>query len=221
MLIVDVITSSRIVPYPEAVQFMEQKVAEIDAGGKAAIWVLQHSPVYTGGSSYLESDLLDLRGVPFYKTGRGGKVTYHGPGQSVLYAMLPLKKLYAAPDLHQYINDLQDCVINSLKHYNIIGCLKQGRIGVWCNEQGDNGREAKIAAIGVRVRKWITMHGLAVNINPDLSCFSRIIPCGLKNYGVTSCEAQGVLVMVKDFEDTLIAEFMKTMGCKEGNRYEI
>jgi len=218
---IDVITSQQLISYPVALEFMEQKVKEIDAGGAGAIWLLQHPSLYTGGSSATKDEVLDLKGLPLYSTGRGGKTTYHGPGQSILYAMIPLKQLYDHPDLHKYISDLQLCIINTLNHYGIDSYTRKERIGVWCDDKKDQKTELKIAAIGVRVRKWITMHGIAINVNPDLEYFSRIIPCGIKDYGVTSCEAQGVAIKIEDLQRTLISEFLKIMKCKPGRTYEI
>lgn len=174
------------VDYDTAVSVMEERVAAIRAGEKdELIWLLEHPPLYTAGTSAKEQDLLSPR-FPVHETGRGGQYTYHGPGQRVAYVMLDLKKRQQSPDIKKYICDLEQWIINSLAAFEIKGERRAGRVGIWV-ERG-NQPEAKIAAIGVRVRHWVTYHGISINVNPDLSHFSDIVPCGISDAGVTSFE---------------------------------
>lgn len=182
--------SEKLVDYPEALKFMEQRVDEIIAGrAKEMVWFLQHKPVYTAGTSSSPEDLLDQERFPVYQAGRGGEYTYHGPGQLVAYVMLDLKKRMEKPDLKKYVWNLEQWIIDILKQYDINGERREGRVGIWV--ANDTGSEDKIAALGVRVRKWVTYHGISINVNPDLSHFSGIIPCGIKDYGVTSLKDKG------------------------------
>ncbi len=170
---------------------MEEKVASIRAGESGGqIWLLEHPPVYTAGTSAKSSDLLNPC-FPVYNSGRGGEYTYHGPGQRVAYAMLDLKALFAPhpPDLRQYIHLLERWIIAALAQFGVCGLTRKGRVGVWVEHQGN---ETKIAAIGVRVRAWVAYHGICINLHPDLSHYSGIVPCGIKQYGVTSLKALGV-----------------------------
>lgn len=174
------------VDYDTAVSVMEERVAAIRAGEKdELIWLLEHPPLFTAGTSAKEQDLLSPR-FPVHETGRGGQYTYHGPGQRVAYVMLDLKKRQQSPDIKKYICDLEQWIINSLAAFEIKGERRAGRVGIWV-ERG-NQPEAKIAAIGVRVRHWVTYHGISINVNPDLSHFSDIVPCGISDAGVTSFE---------------------------------
>ena len=198
-------TSSGLVPYPEAVAFMERHVAEM-AGGKAPelVWLLEHPPLYTGGTSAKAGELLDAR-FPVFKTGRGGQYTYHGPGQRVAYVMLDLKK--RGLDVRLFVRKLEEWVIASLQPFGVAGERREGRIGVWVEtSEGD----AKIAAVGVRVRKWITYHGVAVNVVPDLAHYSGIVPCGIRDAGVTSLAALDVNASLAALDATLKTSFEKT-----------
>lgn len=171
------------VEYPAAVSFMEQRVEEICRGEKPEmLWLLEHPALYTAGTSAQTADLLDDR-FPVYKTGRGGQYTYHGPGQRVGYVMLDLRR--RGNDVRQFVCDLENWLILTLKGFDIEAQRKPGLVGIWVGD-------AKIAALGVRVRKSITYHGVSLNIDPDLSHFSGIVPCGLRDYGVTSMAALGV-----------------------------
>jgi lipoyl(octanoyl) transferase len=173
------------VPYDQALESMKAHVDKMIKGeAPETIWLLEHPPVYTAGTSAQEQDLLDTERFDVYKVGRGGEYTYHGPGQRIAYIMLDLKKR-KLQDLHAYIHLLEECIIQTLAHFNITGERRKGRIGIWVC---DDNNEDKIAAIGVRVRKWVTFHGVAINVNPDLSHFEGIVPCGIKEYGVTSLE---------------------------------
>jgi lipoyl(octanoyl) transferase len=175
--------SNELVDYEEAVSFMELRVASLRAGkAKECVWMLQHPPLYTAGTSAKAGDLLDPR-FPVYQTGRGGEYTYHGPGQLVAYVMLDLKKRQKEPDIKRYIWQLEEWIIQTLQYYDIKGERRDGRIGIWVKTPRG---EAKIAAIGVRIRHWVTYHGISINLDPDLSHFEGIVPCGIKDFGVTS-----------------------------------
>jgi lipoyl(octanoyl) transferase len=192
--------------YPEAIEIMEKRVADIIAGKEEElVWFTQHPPLYTSGSSANSEDLLDKNKFPVYQTGRGGQYTYHGPGQRVVYVMLNLKKRDAM-DIKAYIYNLEQWIINTLKVLGVESQRRQGRVGIWV-VTGE--REEKIAAIGIRVRKWVTYHGIALNINPDLSHFEGIVPCGISQYGVTSLEKLGINVSVQEVDEILKQEFNK------------
>lgn len=173
-----------LVPYPEALARMEARVAAIRGEGASdLVWLLEHPPLYTAGTSAKASDLLDPR-FPVYQAGRGGEYTYHGPGQRVAYVMIDLKKRQAVPDIKKYVRQLEEWIIRALSEFGVTGERRDGRVGIWVATP--DGHEAKIAAIGVRVRRWVAYHGIAINVNPDLSHFEGIVPCGIRDYGVTS-----------------------------------
>ncbi len=184
-----------LIGYEAAVSFMEKRVAAIRAGHEdELIWCLEHPPLYTAGSSAKEEDLLDSR-FPVFKTGRGGQYTYHGPGQLVCYVMLNLRERQQEPDIKQYVRNLEEWIIRTLSAFRVEGARKEGRVGIWVDTaQG----EKKVAALGVRVRHWITYHGFSINIDPDLSHFDGIVPCGLAEYGVTSLNDLGCSVSKMD-----------------------
>jgi len=189
------------VEYKTAVKVMEERVAAIRSGEKAElIWLVEHPPLYTAGTSAKAADLLSPK-FPVFETGRGGQYTYHGPGQRVIYVMLDLKKRQKAPDIKQYICDLEQWIINTLQAYDITGKRISGRVGIWVEREGQV--EAKIAAIGVRVRHWVTYHGISINLNPDLSHFSDIVPCGISDAGVTSFESLGVMASMNELDGAL------------------
>ena len=168
---------------------MDERVAGIHEGSQEeCVWLLEHPPLYTAGTSAKDVDLLEPR-FPVFKTGRGGEYTYHGPGQRVAYAMLDLKKR-GAPDLKKYVWNLEEWIIRTLAEFDVTGERRCGRIGIWVDMP--DGSEKKIAAIGVRVRRWVTMHGIAINVDPDLSHFDGIVPCGISEHGVTSLAGLGV-----------------------------
>ena len=172
-----------LVGYEEALAFMDGRVAAIHAGEALdCVWMLEHPPLYTGGTSAKVQDLLSQE-FPVYETGRGGEYTYHGPGQRVGYVMMDLKARQGRPDIKKYVCDLEEWIIQMLAVFGIEGQRREGRIGIWCDVDG---QEKKIAALGVRVRHWITLHGIAINVDPDLSHFGGIVPCGISDYGVTS-----------------------------------
>lgn len=180
----DWLASKDYVDYDRATAEMEARVAGIRAGtDDEAVWLLEHPDLYTGGTSAKEQDLLDKR-FPIYKTGRGGEYTYHGPGQRVAYVMLDLKSRQEQPDIKHYVWSLEEWIIQSLQVFDIKGERREGRVGIWVVMP--SGVEKKIAAIGVRVRHWVTFHGIAINLNPNLQNFGGIVPCGLSQFGVTS-----------------------------------
>lgn len=185
--------------YPFAIREMEARQAAIRAGEASEhIWLLEHPPIYTGGTSAVDAELLSNT-FPVYETGRGGRYTYHGPGQRVGYIMLDLAR--RGKDVRAYVSALENWVIDALAEFDVAARPAAGRIGIWCDTP--DGREAKIGAIGVRVRKWVTAHGFAVNIDPDLSHFSGIVPCGIADYPVTSLSDLGRKVTMKDFDGAL------------------
>lgn len=190
------------VSYPQAVETMEARAAAIAAGtARELIWLIEHPPIYTAGTSADPTELLDPR-FPVYKTGRGGRYTYHGPGQRIGYVLLDLGK--RGRDVRCYVHALEGWVIAALSHFGIAAHRAPGRIGIWTgNGPGD---EAKIGAIGVRVRKWVTLHGFAVNVAPNLADFGGIVPCGLPDYPVTSIAAQGRAIDLAAFDAALAAE---------------
>jgi lipoyl(octanoyl) transferase len=202
------------VDYPVAVEAMEQRVAGIHAGtSDELMWLLEHPALYTGGTSAHDSDLL-AHNFPVYKTGRGGQYTYHGPGQRVGYFMLDLKKRQSQPDIKHYIWQLEEGIIRSLAAFDIEAFRREGRVGIWVSDRNAPGGEAKIAAIGVRVRHWITYHGIAVNLNPDLSHFTGIVPCGINQFGVTSIEQQrgAGTVTMDQLDESLVYNFKEVFG---------
>lgn len=175
------------VPYPESLDLMKQWSKETLQTGQEHLWFLEHPPLYTAGTSASEKDYLGTHPFPVYQTGRGGQMTYHGPGQRVLYLILDLKK--DGQDLRHYIWKLEEWIISTLLYLGLEGFRREGRVGIWTFEP--SGQEAKIAAIGVRVSRWITSHGIAFNVHPNLDHFRGIIPCGLNQHGVTSLHALG------------------------------
>jgi lipoyl(octanoyl) transferase len=201
------------VPYPEAVAEMESRVADI-AEHKAAelVWLLEHPPLYTSGTSGKDSDLLDPR-FPLFTTGRGGQLTYHGPGQRVAYVMLDLKR--RRPDVRAYVAGLEEWIIRTLDAFNVRGERREDRVGVWVRRPDKGaGYEDKIAAIGVRLRRWVSFHGIAINVEPDLTHFSAIVPCGVVDprYGVTSLVDLGLPVTMEDVDVALRRAFEDVFG---------
>jgi lipoyl(octanoyl) transferase len=188
------------VAYPEAVDFMEWRVRAIrDGEAKEMIWLLEHPPLYTAGTSARAEDLLEPGRFPVYRSGRGGQYTYHGPGQRVAYVMLDLQR--RGPDLRAYVTALEEWIIRALARFNVVAGRRSGRVGIWVARGGD--REDKIAAIGVRVRRWVTYHGVAINLEPDLSHFEGIVPCGISEHGVTSLVDLGLPVTMADLDVAL------------------
>ncbi|MFN3934162.1 lipoyl(octanoyl) transferase LipB [Parvibaculum sp.] len=200
------------VPYEAAVREMEERVAAI-AEGRAPelVWLLEHPPLYTAGTSAEERDLVDPGRFPVFQTGRGGQYTYHGPGQRVAYVMLDLKR--RTPDVRAFVGDLERWLIATLAEFNVTGELREGRVGVWVKrpEKGLTA-EDKIAAIGVRIRKWVTFHGVSLNVDPDLDHFSGIVPCGISQHGVTSLADLGITATMADVDIALKRNFARIFG---------
>ena len=192
---------------------MEARVADIAAGqASELVWLLEHPPLYTSGTSGKPTDLLDPR-FPMYETGRGGQLTYHGPGQRVAYVMLDLKR--RRPDVRAYVAGLEEWIIRTLLAFNVRGERREDRVGVWVKRPDKgSGHEDKIAAIGVRVRRWVSFHGIAINVEPDLSHFSAIVPCGVADarYGVTSLVDLGLPVGLADVDVALKQAFEEVFG---------
>lgn len=194
------------VPYENAIEFMERRVEDISAGkAPEMIWFLEHPPLISAGSSARQEDLLEASRFPIHKTGRGGQFSYHGPGQRIVYAMLDLG--LRGKDIRKYVSLLEEWVIQALATFNINGERRPGRVGIWI-DRGD-GKEDKIAAIGVRVRRWVAFHGISINVEPNLSHFEAIVPCGISenNLGVTSLIDLGLPVSMHDLDVALIAAF--------------
>ena len=205
--------SDRPVDYPAAVAEMEARVAAI-AGGTAPelIWLLEHPPMYTAGTSADPRDLLQADRFPVHPTGRGGQYTYHGPGQRVVYALLDLGA--RGRDLRAYVHGLETWVIETLRQFAIDGERRAGRVGIWVRRSNLNlpQREDKIAAVGVRVRRWVAYHGISINLAPDLTHFAGIVPCGIAEHGVTSLHDLGQLVTMEELDLALRAGFETVFG---------
>jgi lipoyl(octanoyl) transferase len=192
------------VDYPDALDFMEKRAAAIASGdARECIWLLEHPPLYTAGTSADASDLVSPDRFPVYETGRGGQYTYHGPGQRVGYVMLDLGR--RGRDVRAFVHALEEWIIRTLFKFNVIGERREGRVGIWV-DRGD-GREDKIAAIGVRLRKWVSFHGIAINVDPELEHFSGIVPCGISEHGVTSLLDLGITASATDVDNALMETF--------------
>jgi lipoyl(octanoyl) transferase len=191
------------VPYEEAVAAMEARVAAIrDGGAPELVWLLEHPPLYTAGTSARPQDLLDPDRLPVHKSGRGGQYTYHGPGQRIAYVLLDLDR--RDRDIRCFVHRLEEWVIRTLMRFGVTGERRDGRVGIWV---AGFGGEAKIAAIGVRVRRWVTYHGVALNLDPDLGNYRGIIPCGIAEHGVTSLAQLGIAATMADLDAALRATF--------------
>jgi lipoyl(octanoyl) transferase len=212
--------SPGLVEYEPAVVAMEARAAAIAAGEAGElVWLLEHPPLYTAGVSAKESDLLDATRFPVFKTGRGGQFTYHGPGQRVAYVMLDLRK--RGRDVTRFVADLEHWIIGALESFNVKGEIRDGRVGVWVERKGPGWRrEDKIAAIGVRLRKWVSFHGIAFNVEPELEHFSGITPCGISapEFGVTSLVDLGLPVTMSDADAALRASFHRVFGATKDER---
>jgi lipoyl(octanoyl) transferase len=205
-----------LVPYAEALAAMEARVADIAAGRAAeAIWLLEHPPLYTAGTSARPADLIDPGRFPVHVAGRGGQYTYHGPGQRVAYVMLDLNR--RGRDVRRLVCALEDWVTAALAEFNVRGERRAGRVGVWVTRPDrpplpdGTPREDKIAAIGVKLRRWVSFHGLAINVEPDLSHFTGIVPCGIRGHGVTSLVDLGLPVTMADLDAALARTFAPAM----------
>jgi lipoyl(octanoyl) transferase len=214
---VEWVVGDGLIPYPDAVAEMEARAAAI-AEGRAAerVWLVEHPPLYTAGTSAKTTDLLAPDRFPVFQTGRGGEFTYHGPGQRVVYVMLDLKR--RQPDVRRYVAGLEGWLIDSLWQMHVRGERREDRVGVWVRRPDKpplpdgSGREDKIAAIGIRIRRWVTFHGLAINVDPDLSHFDGIVPCGVVGHGVTSLVDLGRLVSLPDVDVILKDRFAHWFG---------
>jgi lipoyl(octanoyl) transferase len=192
-----------LVDYGTALQWMDHRVKALqEREATECVWLLEHPPLYTMGTSGQEKDILYSKKYPVFKTGRGGQVTYHGPGQRVVYLMLDLKTRYH--DIRRYVRELEEWIIQTLAYVGVKGERREGRVGIWVQKDG---QDQKIAALGVRVQKWVTSHGIAINVDPDLAAYQDIIPCGLKNYGVTSLADLGIRVTLQEVDEILCKTF--------------
>lgn len=202
--------SEGLVPYPEAVAAMEARAAAI-AEGRAGelIWLLEHPPLYTAGVSAKASDLLAPDRLPVFESGRGGQYTYHGPGQRVAYVMLDLRQ--RGRDVRAFVAALEAWIIEALAEFNVQGQMRPGRVGVWV-ERREKAREDKIAAIGVKLRHWVSFHGISLNVEPDLSQFEGIVPCGVTEHGVTSLVDLGLPVTMDEADEALKTAFQRVFG---------
>jgi lipoyl(octanoyl) transferase len=201
------------VPYLEAVAAMQARVeAIIEGRAGELVWLLEHPPLYTAGVSAKAGDLLDANRFPVFESGRGGQFTYHGPGQRVAYVMLDLRE--RGRDVRQFVQTLEAWVIDALAAFNVEGELRDGRVGVWVERKvaGAPPREDKIAALGVKLRRWVSFHGISLNVEPDLSHFAGIVPCGVSEHGVTSLVDLGRPVGMDDADAALKASFERVFG---------
>ena len=203
------------VPYPEAVASMQARIVAIRAGeAPERVWLLEHPPLYTAGTSAKPADLADPGRFETFEAGRGGQWTYHGPGQLVAYVMLDLTRQHGVVpprDTHAYVAALEDVLIATLAKFGVLGERRVGRVGVWVVESRTR-QEAKIAAIGVRITRWVSWHGISLNVCPDLTHFSGIVPCGITEHGVTSLQAQGVRVGMSDVMSALRMSWTELFG---------
>ncbi|HIC72150.1 MAG TPA: lipoyl(octanoyl) transferase LipB [Alphaproteobacteria bacterium] len=198
-----------LVPYKSSVEAMEQRVAAIRTGvARELVWLLEHPEIYTRGTSANEDELLRKPRFPVFETGRGGRYTYHGPGQRVIYVMLDLRR--RGSDIRAYVKDLEQWLIDSLADFGLNAERRLGRVGIWIPR--DDGCEAKIGAIGVRVRRWISFHGVSLNVEPNLDHYSDIVPCGVLDHGVTSIADLGLKIKMSDVDFVLRQNFEKNFG---------
>ena len=209
---VDWLTSSGLTGYEHAVAEMEARANAIRAGSAAeAVWLVEHPPLYTAGTSAKPADLTDPDRFPVFQTRRGGQYTYHGPGQRVAYVMLDVAA--RGHDVRRFVRDLETWIIGTLAEFNVTGEVRDGRVGVWVARPekpplpDGSPREDKIAAIGIRLRKWVSFHGIAINVEPDLSHFAGIVPCGIREHGVTSLVDLGLPVTMSDVDVALKKTF--------------
>ena len=204
--------STGYVDYEPAVAAMEARVAANAAGeAEEVVWLLEHPPLYTAGVSAKDDDLLAPDRFPVHQTGRGGQFTYHGPGQRVAYVMLDLNR--RGKDVRAFVHGLEDWIIGALDRFGVEAGMREGRVGVWVERKGAGwSREDKIAAIGVKVRKWVSFHGISLNVEPDLDHFGGIVPCGITEHGVTSLVDLGVLATMDEADGALKASFQRVFG---------
>lgn len=210
--------SEGLTPYPAALAAMQARAAGIREGtaGEQA-WLVEHPPLYTAGTSAKPEELVDPNRFPTFDAGRGGQWTYHGPGQRTVYVMLDLHRphgLVPARDVRQFVWGLEEWLIRALDRFNVKGERRQGRVGIWVADPRRGG-EAKIAAIGVRLTKWVSWHGVALNVDPDLSHFGGIVPCGISQHGVTSLHDLGILATMEEADSALMAAWGEVFGAAE------
>ena len=202
-------------PYPDALDFMRQQVEAIhQQQAPQRIWLTEHPPLYTAGTSAKQEDLINPHNYPTFEAGRGGQWTYHGPGQRIAYVMLDLTRPHGplpARDIRAFVQMLERWLIMSLQAMNIDAFTREGRIGVWCFD-GQSGLEAKIAALGIRVTRWVSWHGISLNVAPSLSDFDGIIPCGIRNYGVTSLQRFNPALSMDDADAALLRSWTALFG---------
>jgi lipoyl(octanoyl) transferase len=206
------------VEYRAAVDEMERRVAAIRAGVAAElVWLLEHPPLYTAGTSARDEDLLDPRGLPVHRSGRGGRYTYHGPGQRIAYVMLDLRR--RGQDVRCYVHQLEEWIIRTLACFGVTVERRAGRVGIWVARPG--GHEEKIAAIGVRVRQWVSYHGVALNIDPELEHYRGIVPCGIAEHGITSLARLGIRATMQEVDLALRSTFAEVFAdplvCRAGD----
>jgi lipoyl(octanoyl) transferase len=209
---VEWIVSDVPVAYDQAVAFMESRAEQIAHGAaRECIWLLEHPPLYTAGTSAKYEDLLSPGRFPVHRTGRGGQFTYHGPGQRIAYVMLDLNR--RGRDVRAFVTALEGWVIDTLDRFNVQGEIRRDRVGVWVRRpQRGPEAEDKIAAIGIRLKRWVSMHGLSINVEPELEHFSGIVPCGISSYGVTSLTDLGLIVSMVEVDMALADTFEQRFG---------
>jgi len=220
--VVEWLISEGLVEYPKALDIMENRVAGIiDGSASELVWLLEHPPLYTAGTSADTSDLLDENRFPVFEARRGGEYTYHGPGQRVAYAMLDLNT--REKDVRKYVWQLEEWIICTLGKFNVKGERRKGRVGVWVVRPDrpplpdGSPAEDKIAAIGVRIRRWVSFHGISINVEPDLEHFNGIVPCGIQGYGVTSLMDLGIPATMNDVDVALKQSFFEVFSETQGN----
>jgi len=213
-------TTQGLTPYPDAIAAMQTRVAAIQAGTAAEeIWLVEHPPLYTAGTSARPAELTDPTRFPSYAAGRGGQWTYHGPGQRVAYVMLDLTRPHGAVparDVRCFVHGLEEWLIRTLDRFDVRGERRAGRVGIWVADRA-RGTEAKIGAIGVRVSRWVSWHGVALNVAPDLSHFAGIVPCGVREHGVTSLAALGRPVGMAEVDAALRLAWAEVFGAAAGH----
>ena len=204
------------VDYAAAVEEMEERVAAIHAGAAGElVWLLEHPPLYTAGTSARDEDLLEPRRLPVHRAGRGGRYTYHGPGQRIAYVMLDLRR--RGQDVRCYVHQLEEWIIRTLARFELRGERRDGRVGIWVVRP--SGNEEKIAAIGVRVRQWVTYHGVALNVAPELEHYRGIVPCGIAEHGVTSLAELGIAATIEDVDSALRCTFAEVFAIPPSCRF--
>jgi lipoyl(octanoyl) transferase len=213
-------TTKGLTPYPDAIAAMQSRVAAIRAGTAGEeVWLVEHPPLYTAGTSARPAELTDPTRFPSYAAGRGGQWTYHGPGQRVAYVMLDLTRPHGAVparDVRCFVHGLEEWLIRTLDRFDVRGERREGRVGIWVADPA-RGTEAKIGAIGVRVSRWVSWHGMALNVAPDLSHFAGIVPCGVREHGVTSLAALGRQVGMAEVDAALRSAWAEVFGAAAGH----